>query len=224
MGTEAFWVPAVIAAVGTGAQYVNQQQATKRQNDAEVQAIQDQEANQTKAAGAAGALTRKIATDNPGAIKAQATGDYVKALRTAAGAAKGGTQTFGASTSALAPAAGASDRYTADKTAGDTQVQDYGQTYADEMGTIDAATRQRQNEGIGMGDLSTKINTLGAKSFGQNFVDQLRANVAGQTNPWVTLGAGLAKNGASAYAANPGVTPDPSSSIGGMWTAPRYNF
>jgi len=39
MGTEAFWAPAVIAALGTGAQYVNQSNANKREQAAEVQAI-----------------------------------------------------------------------------------------------------------------------------------------------------------------------------------------
>ena len=80
------------------------------------------------------------------------------------------------------------------------------------MGQLDAAVRQRQNEGLSMEDLQTKLNTLGQKSWGQNFVDQLRAQVAGQANPWVNLLGGMLQKGASAYAMNatpggPGVIP-----------------
>jgi hypothetical protein len=210
MGTEEFWVPAVLAAVGTGAEYVNQKQATNRQNDAEIAAMQHQQQIEDQANAAARGLTQQIAKNTPTQIANKATGDYVAQLRknaagsTQGGSTKGGAQTFGASTSSLAPASGASSRFNDASAASQKEVQDYGNTYASEMGQIDAATRQRQNEGLAMSTLGTQLNTLGAQSYGQNFVDQLRAQVQGQTNPWVSLMAGLLKNGANAYAMNSG--------------------
>jgi hypothetical protein len=208
MGTEAFWIPAVMAAVGTGAEFVNQKQANQRQNDSEIQAMQHQQALQDKGTAAARGLTEQIAQDTPTQIQNKATGDYVSTLRkNAVGSTQGGSttkgdQTFGASTSALAPVAGASSRYSDDTAKSQQEVQRYGDTAAGEMGAIDAATRMRQNEGLAMGTLSTHLNTLGAQSYGQNFVDQLRAQASGQTNPWVSLASGLVKNGANAYATN----------------------
>jgi hypothetical protein len=209
MGTEEFWVPAVLAAVGTGASYVNQQQANERQNESEVQAIQNQQAITDKANQATRALTQQIAKNNPQSIAGKATGDYVAQLRknaagsTQGGSTTGGAQTFGQSTSSLAPVS-ASSRYAKDTAAAQQEVQDYGDTYAKELGDIDAATRMRQNEGLSMQTLGTQLNTLGAQSYGQNFVDQLRAQAAGQTNPWISLASGLLGNAARAYSMNAG--------------------
>lgn len=220
MGTEEFWVPALVAALGTGAQAVNTSQANSRQQAGEVQAIQDQQALQTKAAGQVSALTQQIKANTPQQIAAQATGSYVDQLRrNAAGAAQpgansGGTQTGGASTSSLAPAIGASARYNAGKAASQGQVQQYGDTYADEMGQIDAAVRQRQNEGLSMGTLASNLNLEGAQSYATNFVDQLRAQAAGTANPWVSLLSGLLQNGAKAYASN--YTPNSAKAFNGV--------
>jgi hypothetical protein len=225
MGTEEFWVPALLAAAGTGASYVNQQQANTRQNEAEVQAQQNQSAITDKANAATRALTQQIAKDTPQTIAGQATGDYVSQLRknaagsTQGGSTTGGTQTFGASTSSLAPVSGASSRYSKDTAASQKEVESFGNTAASEMGSIDAATRQRQNEGLAMGTLGTQLNTLGAQSYGQNFVDQLRAQASGQANPWISLASGLLNNAGKAYSMNaggktPGSIPFGSSYVG----------
>lgn len=210
MGTEAFWVPAAIAAVGSGAQYVNQKQANQRQNDAEITGIQHQQALEDQARNETSQLTQQIARNTPTQIANKATGDYVASLRknaagsTQGGSTTGGAQTFGQSTSALAPASGASSRYNDAAASSQKEVADYGNNYAKEMGQLDAATRQRQNEGLAMQTLGTNFNTLGAQSYTQNFVDQLRSQAAGQTNPWVALMGNLLKNGANAYAMNAG--------------------
>jgi hypothetical protein len=209
MGTEEFWVPVVLAAASTGATYVNQQQANQRQNDAEVMAQQNQQAITDKANQATRNLTQQIAKNNPRTIAGQATGDYVSQLRknaagsTQGGSTTGGAQTFGQSTSSLAPVS-ASSRYSKDTASSQKEVQDFGDNYAQELGSIDAATRQRQNEGLAMGTLGTQLNTLGAQSYGQNFVDQLRAQASGQANPWISLASGLLGNGAKAYSMNAG--------------------
>lgn len=210
MGTEAFWIPAAVAALGSGAQYVNQRNAASRQDQAEADAIRNQQQIQSQGVAQARKLTSQIAADNPNKIAAQSTGDYVAQLRrNAAGSTQGGsttdgTQTQGQSVSALAPSAKGSSRYNSDTASAQKQVQDYGNTYADEMGNLDAATRMRQQEGLGMETLGTNLNTLNAKSYGQNFIDQLRAQAAGTSSPWVSLLGNLMKNGAAAYAMNAG--------------------
>lgn len=211
MGTEAFWVPAALTALSAGGQYVNQSQAQSRQNTDEVQALADQQKLRDQANGQVRALTNQVATDSPSKIAAQSTGDYVSQLRknaagsTQGGSTTGGTQTFGASTSALPPnsVAGANSRYGTDLAQGQSDVENFGNTYAQEMGQIDAATRMRQNEGLAAQTLGTNLNTLGQQSYGQNFVDQLRAQAAGQQNPWLAMASSLVGGAGSAMSKNP---------------------
>ena len=210
MGTEEFWIPAAVAALGSGVQAVNQHNANSRQQASEVQAIQDQQQLESTGAAEANALTKQVAQNDPSKIQGQATGDYIAQLRrNAAGAATGGsttdgTQTFGSSTSSLAPNVNGNARYNTDKSTAQSQVQDYGDTYATEMGGLDSAIRQRQNEGLAMSTLGTNLNTLGAQSQTTNFVDQLRAQASGQPNPWVNMLGGMLTGGANAYSKNPG--------------------
>ncbi len=195
----AFLVPAIISAIGSGAQYVNQRNANNQANDAEEQAINNQTALRNQAAGDVSKLTQQITTSTPSQIASKATGDYVQNLRKNAGAS---AIAQGGSTSSLAPAVAGNSRYNSDVANSTKQVQDYGNTTAEEMGQIDAATRQRTNEGLAMGTTATQLNGLNAQSNAQGFVDQLKAQVAGQTNPFVSLMSGLLKNGANAYAMN----------------------
>lgn len=194
MGTEAFWIPAVVSALGATAGAVNQHQAQTRENNDEVSALQHQQELQSKAAGQASALTRKIAASNPQQAQAQATGDYVAQLRKNAA---GTSQTSAGSS--LAPAAGASSRYNNDVVNSQNTVSNYGNTQANTMGAIDAAVRQRQGEGLDMSTLGTNLNSLNSQSYGTNFVDQLRARSDSMANPWVGLGANLIQAGAAGY-------------------------
>lgn len=192
MGTEEFWVPAVLAAASAGGQYVNQQNANSRQQASEVQSIADQQKLQQQGGNEVKQLTNQIATDTPNQIAAKATGDYVSALRkNAVGTSTGSGNTsnvlFGAPTSSLPTGIKGSSRYNADTVNSQNQTQQYGDTLAGEMGNIDAATRQRTNEGLGMESLGTNLNLLGGQSYTQNFVDQLRSQAAGQQSPWLAL-------------------------------------
>lgn len=210
MGTEEFWVPAVIAAVGAAGQGVNQMNANKRASNAEVQSIDDQQQYRQQANDQVKNLTDQIAKNSPQQLANKETAQFVQTLRkNEAGSANpnasGSNDTnFGAPVSAMPPAAGASSRYKSDAASAQKQTQDYGNTYAQEIGNIDAATRQRQNEGLAMNTLGTNLNTLGAESYTKNFVDQLRSQAAGQANPWVGLFSNMLQKGAGAYAANAG--------------------
>jgi hypothetical protein len=211
MGTEAFWVPAAVAALGAAGQGVNQMNANKRASNAQVQAIDDQQQYRTQANDQVKNLTQQIATNSPQQIANNETSQFVNTLRkNAAGSAApnatgaAGDTNFGAPVSAMPPAAGASSRYKSDTAKAQQQTQQYGNTYAGEIGQIDAAVRQRQNEGLAQNTLGTNLNMLGAQSYTKNFVDQLRSQAAGQANPWVGLFSNMLQKGAGAYAMNAG--------------------
>jgi hypothetical protein len=231
MGAEAFYIPAIISAVGAIGQGVNQMQANKRAQNSEVQAIDDQAQLRENANSQVKNLTQQISQNSPTQLAQQETSNFVNTLRkNAAGSAAPGAASstpdtnFGAPVSALPPAAGASSRYKTDTADAQKETQEYGNTYADEIGNIDAAVRQRQNEGLALNTLGTNLNTLGAESYTKNFVDQLRANTAGQANPWVNLFSGMLQKGANAYATNaPG--PTPTSNVGGgQYINPSYPY
>ena len=209
-GTEEFWIPAVLAAVGTAGGAVNQMNANQRANNAESQSIADQQQFRQQANDQVKNLTNQIATNNPQQIANKETSDFVNTLRkNQAGSAAGGPtgtnqNTFGQPVSALPPASGASSRYNTDTAASQKEVQQYGTTEAGQMSAIDSAVRQRQNEGLALNTLGTNLNTLGAESYTKNFVDQLRSQAAGQANPWVGLFSNMLQKGASAYAMGAG--------------------
>lgn len=218
MGTEAFWIPAVLAATsaaGAGVNYANQKSANSRADAAETQGIINQQNLARQANGQVAKTTQQIATDSPQAIAAKATGDYVAQLRkNAAGSTQGGSTTsnptlYGSSVSSLPGVPGGSSRFNADTAAAQQQVQDYGNTAATQMGGLDAATRLRQNEGLDLQGLGTNLNLVGAQSGAQGFIDQLRASSAGQANPWASLGAGLLSGGAAAGASAYGYNKKP---------------
>jgi hypothetical protein len=232
-GTEGFWIPAVLAAASAGTQYVNTQNANSKQQAGEVQTILDQQKLQQQANGGVKALTQSIANDSPNTLANQATGAYVSQLRknaagTQTGSGNNSSILFGAPTSSLPTNIKGSSRYGADTAASQGQVQSFGNQLAGEMGQIDAATRQRQNEGLAAGTLATTLNGLGAQSYTQNFVDQLRANTAGQASPWLTLlsgalgGAGntLSKNMAPSATPSAGAAFTGDGSINGRYGLP----
>jgi hypothetical protein len=224
-GTEEFWVPAVIAAVGAAGQGVNQMNANKRQQNSEVQSIANQAQLREGANSQVKNLTQQIAQNNPQQLAGKETADFVNTLRkNSAGSAAPGAS------SALAPAVGANSRYNADTATAQKGVQDYGDTNAKEMSAIDSAVTQRRNEALAQQTLGTNLNTIGAESQGQNFVDQLRTQTAGQQNPWVSLFSNMLQKGAGAYASNVGAKPAPGIPVyedtfnqGGPSTTPGYS-
>ena len=200
MGTEALWVPLALAAVSGGAQYANASNAASRANNAEGQSIADQAMFRNQANSGVQQLTKQIANNQPNALTDQAKTAFVNTLRqNAAGSTQGGNTApgntdFGQSVSALPPGSVGSKQYKQGNANSQQQVEQFGNTNAGEMAAADAAVRQRQNEGLSMQTLGTNLNTLGAESYTKNFVDQLRAQQAGQQSPWVSLFSNIAGN------------------------------
>lgn len=198
MGTEEFWIPAVLAAVSAGGEAANQHAAQNRQNDATIQGLADQQKYQQEAGSRTNQFIKQVAGNSPDKTAATTTGEYVNQLRRNAA----GSTARQPATSALAPVAGASKAYAADAANSQQDVSNYGADLAKTMGAIDAPVRQRQNEELGMQTLGTGLNDLNARSYGSSFVDQLRSQLAGQTNPWVGLASSLVGGAANAYSMN----------------------
>lgn len=218
-GTEEFWVPALLAAAGSGVSYANTKAAQGREQSGEVQNILDQQKLQSQGNAQVKALTNKIAQNSPTSIASKATGDYVSALRkNAAGSQTGGGNSadilFGAPTSSLPTNVNGSSRYKADAAGAQDQTEKYGSELASEMGNIDAATRMRQNEGLDMSTLGSNLSLLGAQSYTNNFVNQLRSQVSGQTNPWLSMLSGVLSGAGNTMSKNTkGPVPPPPVSL-----------
>jgi len=219
-GTEEFWVPAVLAAVSAGGQAINQSNANARQQNAETEAIDAQEQYRQQANDQVKALTQQINQNTPQQIQNSEQAQFVNQLRqNQAGSAAGGSTSndpnnFGAPVSALGNTAGASKAFKASADNSQKETQQYGNTEAKQLSALDAAVRQRQNEGLAMNTLQTNLNTLGQASAGTGFVNQLRAQTAGETSPWATLFSNIlggtantaAKNGWFAPSSTPTAT------------------
>lgn len=211
----AFFIPAAIAAVSAGAGYVNQNNANKRGQNAEVQALQNEQGFRNQANNLVKQQTQQIATSNPTAAANTEESQFVNNLRqNEAGSAAGGptntnTNTFGQPVSALASVPGASKAYNAGTKASQNEVQQYGTTEAGEESAVDAAVRQRQNEGLQMQTLGTNLNTINQNAQMQGFVDQLRARTAATPNPWVSMLSQIGGATANSMAKNGWFAPSP---------------
>jgi hypothetical protein len=219
MGME-FIIPAALSAISAGVQYENQSQANNREQNSEAAAINEQNQIRQKGMTNVNQTVKSIAGDNPQALAAQAQAKYVQQLRAnAAGSTQGGStstdpQLFGVSTSALPPGDVGSAAYKKGTAASQKEVEQYGDTEASEMGDLDAAVRMRQNEGLEQQTLGTNLNTLGAESYGQNFVSQLQAQQAGQLDPWASLFSSLAGGAGSTLSKNPQLMGNPGAPSG----------
>ena len=209
MGTEAFWVPLAVSALGSTAEAVNQRNANNKAQGVETQNILQQQDLENTAANGAKNLTKAIANSSPAALANKSEGQFVQTLRNnEAGASNTGSNTtsdnnlFGQSVSALPTSTVGSSRFKQGNAAAQTEVGQYGTDLANSMANINAPVLQRQQEGQGMQSYATGLNLLNGQSQSENFVNQLRAEAAGQANPYVSAVSGLLTKGASAYAKN----------------------
>jgi len=198
LGTEAFWIPAAVAAVSAIGSGVNQSNANKRANNAEVVAQDNANKFRNQANNLVKQQTNSIATSNPQQIQNSEQSQFVNSLRKNVG----GTDSSGNPTSALGPVAGASSRYNAGTKAASADVQNFGGNIAGQESAVDAAIRQRQNEGLQMQTLGTNLNGLNQQAYSQSFVDQLRSKAAGVQSPWVSMFSKILGGAANTAAGN----------------------
>jgi hypothetical protein len=197
MGTEEFWIPAVMAALSTGAGAYNTIQSNQKGQASEVQGIEQQQALRQQAAGMVNKTVQNITQSNPQALQRQATGDFVSQLRNNEAATN-------PTLNGTAATPGADPRAATGAAASNATVQGYGNTMAGNMATMSAAVRQRQQEGLAMGTLQTGLGNTGQQSGADSFITQLRTAQASQPNPWISLASGLGNTAAKGYAMNAG--------------------
>lgn len=218
--------PAVFLPIAaTAMNYFNQKNASDKAQNIEGGAAGTQAGYRTAALSDVNQQAKNIANSNPNS--AAENGKFVQALRA------GNTTGTNGPTSALSPTPGANKRYGSDTASSAAAVQNYGGTQAGEMSAIDSAVNQRKNEALQMQTLGTTINGLNQQAYNQNFVDQLRARVAGTPNPYIAMaakglsaaGMGAAVNGwfGAGGAANQGTNWGASDASNIMSPGPIYN-
>jgi hypothetical protein len=207
MGTEEFWVPAVLTALSAGGSAYNSISANDRAQKQEVAGIQEQQDLRQKAAGAVNKTVQNIQGSNPNTAARQSTSDFISQLR----------QNEGANNPLLSAAnatPGADKRYAAGGASTNAAVQNYGDTQASDLGQMTGAVRQRQEEGNDTSSLGTQLGLYGEQSGQDSFLTQLRAAASGVPNPWVGLGSSLLGAGAKGLISSGALAP--ASAAGGV--------
>lgn len=187
MGTEAFWVPAVLAAVGAGTSYYNSEQTAKRQDNAAADAIRNQRAIQDEANAKVNRTLQDVQASSPTEERKSAEDAYLEQVRNAQALARANLDQDNVSSAYDAAAAKAGN-----------QAQGYAQQIAGLMARMDAPVNQRTNEGFAFGNLTSDIGGVQRKSAGQQWIDQLRSATI-RRNPWLDAAAAALSGASGAY-------------------------
>lgn len=190
MGTEAFWVPAVLSLVGAGASYYANNQAAKRQNNAALAGIQQQEALQKQANARVAQTIGKVASSNPQQYQQQDTKQYLTALQQARAAAQQGYGTNPNPTGGNALQSWI-NRDNAAQTA-------YANQSAGNLAAVEAPQQQRMNEGFQLGNLGSDLGATGINSRNDYYLTNMAVNAA-KPNPWLLAFGQAAQGAAGAY-------------------------
>lgn len=190
MGTEAIWVPLLIAAASGGVSYYNGQQLEKDQNKVLSQGIHEQQGHQDEINQQTQELLSKFASSNPEADKAQSLAAYQAQLAKNKGVANSG----------LTHVAGASGDYQTGTQDAALGIADYGNMLSSLMSRIDAPEQQRQREGEMMGDYGVGVDREKRYAQGDEYINQLKLKSL-HRNPWLDAlsaalkGVGMAGSG-----------------------------
>lgn len=181
MGSEALWVPAVLAAVGGGATYVSQKQAADKQDDILGAQIRQQSARQDEADKSVNQLLANRTTSDAANERGNASAQYLQQVRAAQGAASNGLRQAGA----------VSDAYQQQSNDAALGIADYGANVANLMARIDAPQQQRQREAIESAQLGTDLGLIGRRAAADDFLAKLKIQGV-QPNPWLAIGGSVA--------------------------------
>lgn len=195
MGTEAVWVPYVIAALGAGAGAVNARQVAKKNEQIQNRGIAAQAARQRDADARLAAATAEQARSTPEAERAQSLDDFTSQLRAAKTAASGTTDV---------PMG--SDRYQTDDTAAKADIQNYGGQLADITSRLVAPMRQRQREREQLGRAESDVAGISRNAMGDAWLTQLMQSSV-QPNTALSIAGPMLTGAAGAMAGGAGSTP-----------------
>jgi hypothetical protein len=194
MGTEAIWIPVVMAAVGTAASVYNTRLTAKKQDNALAAQVRADSQKAKEADDRTRQLIDQTAASDPQAERAKALQQYTSAL------ASGGQSSVAG---LVGPKGATSSRYAADAADAALGVSQYGQDQAGLFSTIDAAKRQRDQEGFNRARTATDLDAIARRARAQDFILGLKARGITR-NPWIDAGASLLTSAAGSMAGNTG--------------------
>jgi hypothetical protein len=194
-GAEAWIVPAIISAIGTGASVYQTKKVANDQDAAAAQGIRAQQGKQREIDQRMSGEIDQLEQSSPEDERTQAMDRFMTQLRATRGEAEG-TTTPGVS------------RYGADTEASQAGIGNYGTKVADILSRISSASEQRRNEAIGMNRANSDSAGIAREANGSDFINQLRMGSI-QRNPWVDAAGRLANGVAGGMAGSTGAEIDP---------------
>lgn len=194
MGTEAAWIPLVLAAVGTGASVYNTKQTAKKTDNALARQIEAAAQKGREGNKLTTELVDKTAESSPQASEQNALKQYITQLQSANGVATAG----------IGEGGGASDRYNAESAEAALGVGQYGEQLAGTASKIDAPKRQRDEESFDRARTGSKLLDVERRARAIDFIKGLAVQKAGVRNPYVDAFSQLANGAAGSYTGGAG--------------------
>lgn len=189
MGTEAAWVPLVMAAVSAGATYYDNRQQVKRSDRIALDSLQQTSARQKKADNVTQQMLQEFAGSNAEGEKQSTLRGFLDQLTRAQPEAQRGLQTRG----------GESETFRKDAADAALGVTAQGERYADLSSRLDAPAMQRTRERNTLFDRGMDIGMIGREQEGADRHSKLLLSQV-RSNPWLQALA----QGASAYGSSYG--------------------
>lgn len=194
MGTEAVWVPLVMAAVGAGVSVYNTNRTAKKQDRALADSINNRAESSRRATDRTNELVDQLGENNQGTAAQNLQKLYSMKLREGQGNATGGLQVAGGN---------ASDRYAQDAAAASLGLSQNADTISDLASRIDAATALRRQEGDLTQRAGTDIDQIAAEDNGAAFLDRLRLDSI-RRNPYLDAAGQFLQSYAGSYGGGAG--------------------
>lgn len=190
MGTEAVWVPLVMAAVSGAATYINNRNTARRQDHELAAQLRAQGDKQREADARTAQLLTQQAQSTDAKDRTESLATYNRELAMKAPQAN----------KLLAAPGAVSDAYQKSGSDASLGIADYGKRIADLTASIDAPQQQRMRDRREIIDpYQTDIGMIARRNAGDNFLSNLRLRNI-QPNPWLSLTAGIAGAAAGSYA------------------------
>jgi len=189
MGTEAVWVPLVMAAVAGGTTYVNNRRTAKKQDRELAEQIKSRSKKQELADKKVNDLISETGASDAADEKGGILKQYLSQLKAAQPSAAGGIQVGGANQS---------QAYRDDAAKAAMGVEKFGARRADLLSTMDAAAMQRQGEGLDRANVGTEIGQIARQDQGDTFVSNTKIKGI-RNNPWLDAIAAAASAYGGSY-------------------------
>ena len=204
MGTEAAWVPYVVAAVTTAATTYNAKRTADKKDEAAAAGIREQGKTQREANARLNRTLDQTGASRIDEPRAALGKQYLDQVQRAMQQANTGLTARGLSADF-------------DQLAGGARAAnaDYGALTADLLATMDAAKLQRVAEGNAFGDTGMDLDRLSGNVRGTQHLTGLRMNGI-RRNPYIDIVAGLMQGAAGGMGGGGGAAA-PATSGGGLY-------